>query len=153
MSQHNKQRLELISPWSLEPEMLIEEDYRVKAHSILKRINLLLDEPAQVAKESILSIESEWEMTSRSKLVVDMSNTSLSNDDIQTYDTYFGISHVQDEKPGLSLIDSFVISLKRFYELIDNLDETHNESIKIQLEGFKAHSHLLLRVLNLEHLN
>ena len=145
-----KQILNLLSPWALNTTMPVSGEARAQARETLLEVLEILSTPAKQAPARLNTLLATFNDLKVAPLELEHTNTALSNDDVKLYDEYFAIRHVHSNEQGLNLITSLLISLQRFYLLIDNLDEEKNSQVDLQLKGFQEHTHVLSRVLGLE---
>jgi len=146
----DRELMQLISPWSLDATMPVPEALKENArNSLILILEALNASPAQApvclskARALLPAIET-------SAVSLKKTRTPLSSKMVKSYDRYFQIEHVESSVPGISLIDSLVTMLDRFFQLNLLNDQPNNPDTLLQIEGLRQHTQLLCRVLELE---
>jgi hypothetical protein len=74
----------------------------------------------------------------------------LSQREVEEYDRYFLINHVDSETPALTMVRSLLLSSQVFVAICDSSTGLDGEQIELQRQGFLAHVDLLRRVFDLD---
>ncbi|MBD2252596.1 hypothetical protein [Nostoc parmelioides] len=145
--------LELLNPAELPIQQQLTPPTQIKLKKILTELLTALNEPdIQQAINNIETAIAELEIYDVFPLETISTQTILKYWEIEDFDTYFHVQHVQSNEPELCLVKSLLSACQTFLYLQQdhlNLDITQ---IELQREGFKNYVHLLDRVfqLNLE---
>lgn len=145
--------LELLNPAQLPIKQQLTPPTQIKLKKILTELLTALNEPdIQQAMNSLEKAIAELEIYDVFPLETISTQTTLKYWEIEDFDTYFHVQHVQSNEPELCLVKSLLSACQTFLYLKQddlNLDITQ---IELQREGFKNYVYLLDRVfqLNLE---
>jgi hypothetical protein len=145
--------LELLNPAELPIKYPLNPPTQIKLKKILTELLTALTETdIQQAINTIETAIAEIEIYDVFPLETISTKTTLKYWEIEDFDTYFHVQHVQSNEPELCLVKSLLSACQTFLYLKQdnlNLDITQ---IELQREGFKNYVYLLDRVfqLNLE---
>lgn len=145
--------LELLNPAELPIKQQLTPPTQIKLKKILTELLTALNEPdIQQAINNIETTIAELEIYDVFPLEITSTQTTLKYWEIEDFDTYFHVQHVQSNEPEICLFKGLLSACQTFLYLQQdnlNLDITQ---IELQKEGFKNYVYLLDRVfqLNLE---
>jgi hypothetical protein len=145
--------LELLNPAELPIKYPLNPPTQIKLKKILTELLTALTETdIEQAINTIETAIAEIEIYDVFPLETISTKTTLKYWEIEDFDTYFHVQHVQSHEPELCLVKGLLSACQIFLYLKQdnlNLDITQ---IELQKEGFKSYVHLLDRVfeLNLE---
>ncbi|NJL61671.1 MAG: hypothetical protein HC903_07390 [Methylacidiphilales bacterium] len=145
--QHTSQ-LSLLVPWELPIDGELSSSYQIKlTKALAELLQALADSDVQ---QSIVTLE---------KLIADLevyevftpeeisTNTTLKYWEVEDFDTYFDVRHVQSHEPEICLIQGLLVTCQRFLYL-SQLDSTFIDinQLELQRDGFKSYIQLIARV-------
>lgn len=145
--------LELLNPAELPIKQQLTPPTQIKLKKILTELlTALIETDIQQAINRIETAIAQIEIYDVFPLETTCTQTTLKYWEIEDFDTYFHVQHVQSNEPELSLVRGLLSACQTFLYLQQdnlNLDVTQ---IELQREGFKNYVYLLGRVfqLNLE---
>lgn len=145
-------RLYLLVPWDLPIEQQLSETEQFKLHQALKQ---LLQALVQVSDQEALAIINQelanLDLGNVLPAHISSTTTPLKPWEVEDFDNYFNVSHVQTQEPAVCVVWSLLTSYQIFLTLSlsdygSNFDPTQIELLK---EGFRTYVYLLERVFNL----
>ncbi|MDB9372681.1 hypothetical protein [Nodularia sphaerocarpa] len=144
-------KLELLTPWELPIKSNLTQNNQIQIQKVLKELLTALTQPN--IQQNITIIENlimELEIYDVFTPEITSTNTVLKYWEIEEFDTYFQVNHIQTTEPEICLVKSLLATIKTFLCLNQsnvNLDVTQ---INLQREGFLTYIYLLGRVFQLE---
>ena len=126
--------------------------HRESSRHALQLILLALEAPHEDAAQLMLEAQGMLPEVLVKPLALDSTTTKLSVEEVNDYDRYFKLRHIESEIPGISLIKSLLEMLERFMSLSNQLTTEQHDHIEQQKAGIREYTHLLTRVLGLESL-
>lgn len=149
-------QLDLLLPWDLPTEYSLNETERVK---ITQALNYFLDALKQTSPKTALTLIHQALQTldpvNTSPAKISTTKASLKTWEVEDYDRYFQVNHVQSQQPALCLVKSLMIAGQQFLTLCSYHQENphfpHLDSTQIeqQKQGFISYIHLLARVFDI----
>lgn len=145
------QTLELLSPWALQADIVLNAKQREIARNVLATVLSALDANGDEAARLVALAAAELPQIASERLICQTTDTPLSSSEVEQYDRYFGVDHVSSDAPGMILLEGLVVMLQRFLTLYEQLqDDLDAKAFQTQKEGLRDHVRLLIRVFNLE---
>lgn len=145
--------LELLSPWELDAELTVPDALKASVRHILKQILIALNQPVAESRMLVRDLHALLPRVHTRKLDIANTRTTLSKQEIASYDRYFQLQHVESDTPALILLRSLVTMLDRYLDLTAQLDNVEQDSLLLQKTGLEEHTRLLARVMDLEPLS
>ena len=154
-------QLDLLVPWDLLTEYPLNEAERVK---ITQALNYFLKALKQTRQETSLSLTHEaletLEPVDSSPAKLSTTKASLKTWEVEDYDRYFQVNHVQTQQSAFCLVKSVIVAGQQFLTLClnsqnkpdSNFPKLDGAQIEQQKQGFISYAQLLARIfdLNLE---
>lgn len=145
--------LDLMVPWDLPLECHLDELQKQQIQESFRKLLRVLQSPHyDQASTQIAQILADLDVPNTQVAELETTRTSLSTAEVDDYDQYFGVHHVQTQETGLCLVRGLLATCHRFMVLCHqnaHLSPTH---IAQQKQGFISYIYLLARVFNLKHL-
>lgn len=151
MNQPVSNPLELLVPWDLPTEQRLPTGDRIRVEQALQFFLRALHEPSpttaldQVEQAIAVLGQITTEVTQ-----IQSTKTALKQPQIEDYDQYFEVTHVQSPDPIGCIIRSLLVTYQRLLQIwqTDRVQfEPHQ--IELQKQGFISYVHLLARILDL----
>ncbi|NEP19793.1 MAG: hypothetical protein F6J97_23390 [Leptolyngbya sp. SIO4C1] len=146
--------LDLLVPWEIPLAHYLRDPERQQIRASLQQLLQALQTPdfdqARLQIEQILASLAVPETQSAQ---VKSTKTGLTSDDINDYDQYFGVNHVQTEAIALCLVRGLLTNCHRFMTLCAQQPQLDPQQIALQKQGFISYVHLLARAFYLEDLS
>lgn len=142
--------LQLLNPWELPQSLDLEPSEQALVASALQKaleaLNQTDDRRALATIETALkSLGSINGLT----LPIENSKTSLQAWEIEDYDRFFKIQHVETDTPELCIIQGFLLVIQSFLSLSLENEHLSEQDLIQQRQGFIIYANLLARVFNL----
>ena len=146
--------LDLLVPWDIPLECSLGDAEKQQIQATLEQ----LLEALQVSdyNQALIQIKqllANLKIPSTQIAQVKSTKTSLSTEDVDDYDQYFGVSHVQTRESALCLVRGLLTNCYRFMALCAQNPQLSFQQIAQQKQGFVSYIHLLARVFYLEDLS
>ncbi|MCG5057511.1 MAG: hypothetical protein KA714_05765 [Limnoraphis sp. WC205] len=148
-------QLDLLLPWNLPTEYPLKDTERVKiTYALNGFLNALKQTSPKIAFTLIHQALQILEPVDTSPAQISTTKASLKTWEVEDYDRYFQVNHVQTEQPAFCLVKSVILAGQQFLMLCSsnqpnsnfpNLDSTQIEQ---QKQGFISYAHLLARVFD-----
>ncbi|ERT06769.1 hypothetical protein M595_3286 [Lyngbya aestuarii BL J] len=150
-------QLDLLVPWDLLTEHPLNEAERVK---ITQALNCFLTALKQTRLETALSLTHETletlEPVESSPAKLSTTKASLKTWEVEDYDRYFQVNHVQTQQPAFCLLKSVIVASQQFLILClnsqnqpdSNFPKLDSNQIEQQKQGFISYAHLLARLFD-----
>ncbi|MCC5667061.1 hypothetical protein LC653_25025 [Nostoc sp. CHAB 5784] len=143
------QQLELLVPWELPLERELSQSNQIKLTKALTELLTALAESD--VEQGIVILENagaELEIYDTFPAEVTSTNTTLKYWEIEDFDNYFRVRHVQTTEPEICLVHGLMVACQAFLRLSmkDSLDINQ---LNFQREGFRANAYLFGRVFHL----
>ena len=146
--------LDLLVPWDISLEYLLHDAEKQQINHILQQLlHALKSSNSFQASAQIEQLLATLSVPNTQPAQVKSTKTSLSTDDVDDYDQYFGVNHVQTDETALCLVRGLLINCHRFIALCHQNPQLSPEHINQQKQGFISYIHLLARVFYLEELS
>ncbi len=151
---HDTLQLDLLVPWELPVERELNQFNQIKlTKALTELLKALAESDIQsgivILENAIISLEVYDTFTPD----VTSTNTALKYWEVEDFDIYFQVRHVQTPEPEICLVQGLLLTCQAFLYLSqgDNSLIDINQ-LELQREGFKNYAYLLGRVfhLNLE---
>lgn len=154
---HSPATLDLLVPWDIPLECRLTVPYKHKIQQSLQQLLQALQRPdahqALVDIEHILSI---LDHPTTRPAHVKSTKTALKAEEVDDFDQYFGVNHVQTEDTdldvGLCLVRGLLVNCQKFMVLCHHSPQLDPDQIALQKQGFISCVYLLERVFCLEKL-
>lgn len=142
--------LYLIVPWELPIEQQLCEADKAK---ICKALNQLLQALKQTSHQKALATVNQGlanlNLVDVSPAQASSTKTPLKLWEIEDFDKYFGVIHVQTPEPAVCLVTSVLVAYQTFLALNDYSSRFNPDQVELQKRGFESYARLLARVFNL----
>lgn len=150
-------QLDLLVPWDLLTEYPLNEAERVK---ITQALNYFLKALKQIPIETALTLTHEaletLEPVDTSPAKLSTTKASLKTWEVEDYDRYFQVNHVQTQQSAFCLVKSVIIAGQQFLTLClnsqnqpdSNFPQLDSNQIEQQKQGFISYAHLLARLFD-----
>ncbi|MEA5617537.1 hypothetical protein VB711_06750 [Cronbergia sp. UHCC 0137] len=145
--------LELLTPWELPVKQELSKTNHLKLKKLLTELLIALAEiDPQQGINIIEDAIGELEIYDVFPLETSSTQTTLKYWEIEDFDTYFHLQHVQTNEPEICLVKGLLSACKNFLCLNQSNLNLDINQINLQRQGFKNYVYLLGRVfqLNLE---
>ena len=146
--------LDLLVPWDIPLEYRLDpatkQQIQTSLQQLLEILNITDKDRARCRIEQLLA---ELPRPNAQPAQVKSTKTSLSTDDTEDYDRYFGVRHIQTADPALCLVRGLLTNCHRFLTLCINHHQLSLQHIAQQKQGFVSYIDLLARVFYLEELS
>ncbi|WP_413160452.1 hypothetical protein ACL6C3_18225 [Capilliphycus salinus ALCB114379] len=151
--------LDLLLPWDLLTEYSLNEGEKVK---ITQAINYFLSALKQTSVETALTLTDEaletLEAVDNFPAKLSTTKASLKTWEVEDYDRYFQVNHVQTEQPAFCLLKSVIVASQQFLILClnsqnqpdSNFPKLDSNQIEQQKQGFISYAHLLARLFDVQ---
>ena len=109
-------KLELLTPWELPIKSNLTQNNQIKIQKVLKELLTALTQPN--IQQNITIIENmimELEIYNVFTPEITSTNTNLKYWEIEDFDTYFQVNHVQSTEPEICLVKSLLSTIKTFF--------------------------------------
>ncbi len=141
--------LDLLSPWALAPELPLAAEHRAPVLRALGDLLRALDAPAPEALALIELALAGLPDDAPQPLELQETDTPLSAGEVQDYDRYFGLRHVESAAPGVCLLRSLLVMSRAFVSLCAGTAGLDEHAIAAQKEGLRCQAGVISRVLGL----
>lgn len=143
--------LELLIPWELPLEQTLPPADRAQIDRALKKLLQALEHlPSQQALNGINQALSALGEIDTQTAHIDSTQTSLKAWEIEDYDRYFQICHVQTEQSAICLVKGLLMTCQRFSEICTQTPCLNPQQVEQQKQGFISYIYLLRRMFELE---
>ncbi|HIK05169.1 MAG TPA: hypothetical protein IGS40_10710 [Trichormus sp. M33_DOE_039] len=145
--------LELLTPRELPVKHQLSETNHLKLKKMLTELLIALAEAdVQQGINIIENAINELEIYDVFPSDIVPTNTTLKYWEIEDFDTYFNVQHVQTNDPEICLVKGLLSTCQTFLYLNQSHLNLDVNQVNLQREGFKDYAYLLGRVfqLNLE---
>ncbi|MGM3307000.1 hypothetical protein ACSQ6I_13690 [Anabaena sp. WFMT] len=147
---HFSVQLHLLVPWDLPIEQELNEVDKTKLYEALNQLLLALKQPG--VQEALIIVNqalANLEITDVITAEISSTETSLKTVEVEDFDNYFGVMHIQTQEPAICLVRSLLLVYRNFLELSQNFDDFDPIHIEMQKKGFETYTYLLSRVFSL----
>jgi hypothetical protein len=142
--------LDLLSPWALASDLPLAAEHRAPVRRALNGLlHALAAPPADALALIELALAGLPDERTR-PLDMGATDTPLSPEEVQDYDRYFGLRHVDSDAPGLCLVRSLLVMSRAFIALCASTDGLDGEAMQVQKDGLRCQVALIARVLALD---
>lgn len=145
--------LDLLSPWALAPELPLASEHRAPVRRALGELLRALDAPSGEALTLIGLALAGLPDDAPQPIELHATDTPLSAAEVQDYDRYFGLRHVQSPAPGVCLVRSLLVMTRAFVALCASTSGLDEQAIAVQKDGLRCQAGVLARVLGLDSAN
>ena len=141
--------LDLVVAWELPITLVLEDHQRDVIDAALTELDneLAANEPRAAALAQILEHLPEPDVLEHQ---ITETRSSLNSDEVEQYDHYFDVRHVDTASPALSLVRSLLITCHAFLVLRETGRKFDPLQIESQTAGFREHANLIRRICRLE---
>jgi hypothetical protein len=149
--------LELLTPWDIPLECSICEPLKQQIFASMKQLLQALQiEDFSQALIEIAQILHNLDIPETQLAKIDSTKTALRSDEVDDYDQYFKVNHVQaqqNEDIALCLVRGLLTNCYTFTALCCQASPLNSRHIAQQKQGFISYILLLSRVFDLEDFN
>lgn len=143
-------RLYLLAPWDLPIQQQLSEANEVKLRQVLKQLLQALEQTS--TQEALAMVNQELvnlDTGNVSPVPISSTKTLLTPWEIEDFDNYFGVSHVQTQEPAICLVRSLLVAYQTFLTLNHYSSGLDPGQVALQKRGFKSYVYLLARIFSL----
>jgi hypothetical protein len=152
-------KLDLLVPWDLYPQYSLNKTERVK---VTQALNCFLIALNQTNFDNALSLTVQalqiLEPVESSPAQLFTTKASLNTWEVEDYDRYFQVNHVQTQQPAFCLVKSVIIASQQFLILCSNsknqsdynFPDLDPNQIEQQKQGLISYAYLLARSFNID---
>lgn len=143
-------KLYLLVPWDLPIQQPLSEDDKVTLERSLKQFIKALEQ--HLVQEAITTIHqalAHLDVNSVVPIQLASTQTPLNVWEVEDFDTYFEVSHVQTREPAICMVWSLLVAYQVFLILSDRGSDFDRTQVELQKQGFRSYIDLLARVFNL----
>ena len=139
------QVLDLVAPWNLPLALDLGDREREAVAATLTELDaeLASEQPRSQALEKL--IERFPTPTVQRHSITD-TKSNLTSEDVESYDRYFEVRHVDTESPALSIVRSLLMTCHSFLSLRETGFSFDSEQVALQTTGFREHARLIARI-------
>jgi hypothetical protein len=144
-------QLALLVPWELPIDCKLSNSHQIKlTKALAELLQALADSDVQQSIVTLEKVIADLEIYEVFTTETTSTNTTLKYWEVEDFDIYFHVRHVQTPEPEICLIQGLLLTCQRFLDLsqLDNTLVDINQ-IELQREGFKAYIQLIARVFHL----
>ncbi|MFZ5526636.1 MAG: hypothetical protein ACOZE7_08275 [Pseudomonadota bacterium] len=142
--------LELLEPWSLRADMPLGMGPREAVRTALLNLQAALScTPAEAAPLIDAALAQLPDDMPRALTPRD-TGTPLAQHQVDDYNAYFGVRHVDSELPGVTLVRSMLNMVRHLMDLQAQPCALDQDALAQQLDGLRAQALLLMRALKLD---
>lgn len=142
--------LYLLVPWKLPTEQQLSEAEKAK---VCKALNQLLQALKQTSHQKSLATVNQGlanlDLDNVSAAQASSTKTPLKFWEVEDFDKYFGVIHVQTSEPAVCLVASVLVAYQTFLALNNYSNRFNPNQVELQKRGFESYARLLARVFNL----
>ncbi|WP_299485550.1 hypothetical protein [Acaryochloris sp. IP29b_bin.137] len=143
--------LDLLVPWDIPLECQLSEPEKQRIQQCLDQLVNAINAPTFIqALSQIETILSHLETPKTQLAKPSSTKTALSTEEVDDYDQYFRVNHVESHETALCLVRGLLTNCHRFMALCYQSPQLDPQQIDQQKQGFLCYVHLLTRVFNLE---
>ena len=151
MTQEDDLQLDLLVPWDLPIEQHLSEANQARVGQAL---NQLLQALSQTSYETALAIIDsllvQLDTVEISSTQVASTKTALKSWEVEDFDRYFGVNHVQTQETALCIVRSLLLAVSRMFLLLyDQNNHFDPTQVERQKQGYISYVRLLSRVFNI----
>ncbi len=154
LSERSPEILDLLVPWDIPLECQLELPVKQQIEESLRSLLQALNNPNFFeAQHQIHKILNTFSTPETQPAQVKITKTALSTADVEDYDTYFHINHVQtssDEATALLITRGLLTNCNKFITLCCTTPNLSPQHITQQKQGFISYIYLLTRVFNIQ---
>lgn len=142
--------LALLEPWSLRADMPLGMGPAEAVRAALLNLQAALVQPPAEARPlidaalALLPDDMPRDLTPRD------TGTPLAQGQIEDYNAYFGVRHVDSELPGVTLVRSMLNMVRHLLDLQAQPAALDQDALAQQIDGLRAQTGLLMRALKLD---
>lgn len=143
--------LQLLNPWELPRSLdLAPSERDLVLPALQQALKALTQTDERKGLDIIQSALKSLGQLDSQALPISNSKTSLQVWEIEDYDRYFGVQHVQTDTPGICMVQGLLLVLHSFLTLSLENEQLSESALQIQRDGFISYVKLLARVFKLE---
>ena len=143
--------LQLLAPWDLPLSQPLTDDELDRVELALASLTRAFEiENRQEALTSVSQLLADVPVPETTPCIEAGSKVSLRPKEVEAYDEYFRIEHIQSAAPAMTLVRSLIACYKNFLELCATHSHLNPEHVEQQEQGFRSQARLLQRVFWLE---
>jgi hypothetical protein len=139
-------QLELLVPWDL-PVTRLEGDRQIRS-ALIQLLQALQSPDAEQALQSVEQILSDLESIATTPAQVTDTKLSLKYWEIEDFDTFFNVCHVQTAQLAGVLVRALLLACVAFFQTIQASSQVNSFFVDQQRLGFIAYTQLILRLLD-----
>ncbi|NJN30675.1 MAG: hypothetical protein HC824_09810 [Synechococcales cyanobacterium RM1_1_8] len=141
--------LELVNPWELPLSQSLPSAERLCLDQALQQLLQALENPS--LQEALCCIEQalkELGTLDSRPASIDSTKTALQAWEVEDYDHYFQICHVDTEQPLFCVVRGLLVTCQRFVEICLKIPCLDVQQVEQQKQGFISYSQLLRRIVD-----
>jgi hypothetical protein len=143
-------QLELLVPWELPIEQQLSEASKAKLSKVL---DWLLQSLKQTSpQKALLTINQSLFILGAAEVYlakISSTKASLEGWEVEDFNNYFGINHVETQEPALCLVKGVLVAYQTFLHLSSQSSWLDPAQVELQKRGFASYARLLARVFDL----
>ena len=144
-------RLYLLVPWELPIQQPLNDVHKAKLERSLKQFLIALEQATyQAASTTIHQELANLDVSSTAPVQLTSTQTCLDPCEVEDFDAYFEISHVQTQEPAICMVWSLLVSYQAFLTLTHQGGDFDPEQVELQKQGFRHYVYVLARVFSLD---
>jgi hypothetical protein len=143
-------KLCLVAPWDLPIQQQLSDAHCSQLQRSLKQFLKALEQTSY--QEAITTINQELvnlDISSVVSLELSSTQTKLKPWEVEDFDTYFEISHVQTQETAICMVWSLLVTYHAFLVLSHQGSDFDPTQVELQRQGFRSYAFLLARVFSL----
>ncbi len=137
-------QLELLIPWEL-PTQTLEGD-RLTQTALQQFLQVLSIDDIDQALHQVSQAIADLSSISTTPAQVSETKLPLKYWEIEDFDAYFNVCHIQTDRPDIALVKGLLLSYYRFLQTIRPPNSFDSTQITLQRSGFIVYAQLLLRM-------
>lgn len=143
--------LNLLVPWDLPTSLSLTPEEQRLVQDRLNVVLRALRTPSVREGVNILKLaQQQLETADVEKANLSTTKTSLRLWEVEDFDDYFHVRHVETESPALCLAEGLLLAVQAFLELCQKTPSLPFDDIELQIQGFLSYIQLLKRVCQLD---
>ncbi|MDB9524562.1 hypothetical protein PN498_01060 [Oscillatoria sp. CS-180] len=146
--------LELLIPWELPLDQHLSPADRLRIGRALEQLSeALVESSPQRSLDTINQALTNLGEIKTQKTGIRSTKTALKAWEVEDYDRYFQICHVQTDQSAVCLVRGLLVACQRFFEICLQTPWLETQFIQQQRKGFLSYVHLLKRIFDLDELD
>jgi hypothetical protein len=143
-------KLYLLVPWELPIQQQLSDENKFKlCHALKHFLNVLEQASCPEAATAIDQALEKLDINSISPIQLASTQTPLAPWEVEDFDIYFDVSHVQAQEPAVCMVRSLLVSYQAFLILSYQGSDFDLTQAEQQRQGFRSYVYLIARVFDL----